>query len=101
MTATKIVLILGAGPNIGKAVAAAFAAEGYKTALAARSLKPKESTAEQLNIKADFSDPSSIAGVFATVEKKLGAPSVVIYNGNIALFPTSLPIIPNIPYDLK
>ncbi|KIN00050.1 hypothetical protein OIDMADRAFT_146478 [Oidiodendron maius Zn] len=80
MAVTKVVLILGAGPNIGKAVAAAFTAKGYKTALAARSLKPEESTAEQLNIQADFSDPSSIAGVFATVEKKFGAPSVVIYN---------------------
>ncbi|KIM93812.1 hypothetical protein OIDMADRAFT_136870 [Oidiodendron maius Zn] len=80
MTTTKVVLILGAGPNIGKAVAAAFAAKGYKPALAARSLNPEESTAEQLNIKADFSDPSSIAGVFSAVEKKFGSPSVVIYN---------------------
>jgi len=78
--ASKVVLVLGAGANIGKTTAAVFAAKGYKLALAARSLKPEDSTTDQLHIKADFSDPSSIAKIFDDVKAKFGAPSVVIYN---------------------
>jgi NAD(P)-dependent dehydrogenase (short-subunit alcohol dehydrogenase family) len=82
MPATSpIALILGAGSNVGHHVAQAFAAKGYKIALAARSLKEEESTPEQLNITSDFSDPQSVVKAFATVEAKLGIPSVVVYNG--------------------
>ncbi|KAJ5322875.1 hypothetical protein N7452_011164 [Penicillium brevicompactum] len=49
---SPVILILGAGPNIGINVARVFAAKGYKVALASRSLKDQESTADQLNIPA-------------------------------------------------
>jgi len=91
--ASKVVLILGAGANIGKSTAAVFASNGYKLALAARSLKPEDSTANQLHIKADFSDPSSIAKIFEDVKAKFGAPSVVIYNGIIYSSSTFLPLL--------
>ena len=37
MAANKVVLILGAGPRVGTAVAKKFASEGYKVAVASRS----------------------------------------------------------------
>jgi len=52
---SPVILILGAGPNIGQAVARTFASKGYKVALASRSLKEADSTDNQLNITADFS----------------------------------------------
>lgn len=78
---SPVILILGSGPNIGKHVAKAFAAKGYKVALASRSLKEADSTADQVNISSDFSDPESIIKTFSKVKSLLGLPSVVVYNG--------------------
>ena len=83
---SRVALIFGAGPNIGKATASAFISAGYKAALVSRSSK-NESTAEQIYLSADVTDPSSIPGVFKTVTEKLGAPSVVIYNGSSSFLP--------------
>jgi short chain dehydrogenase len=82
---SPVALILGAGANIGQHVGRAFAAKGYKIALAARSLKEADSTPDQLNITSDFSDPESVAKAFAKVEAQLGLPSVVVYNGTNTL----------------
>ncbi|KAL2671301.1 hypothetical protein Neosp_013881 [[Neocosmospora] mangrovei] len=77
---SPIALILGAGPNIGQAVARTFASKGYKVALASRSLKEADSTENQLNIPSDFSKPDDVVNAFTKVKKVFGIPSVVIYN---------------------
>jgi NAD(P)-dependent dehydrogenase (short-subunit alcohol dehydrogenase family) len=79
---SPVLLILGAGPRIGQSVANAFAAKGYRVAVAARSLSPENSTADKLFIKADLSDPASISDIFAKVKELFGPPSVVVYNGS-------------------
>ncbi|KAF4978074.1 hypothetical protein FZEAL_5500 [Fusarium zealandicum] len=79
---SPVALILGAGANIGKSVGRAFAAKGYKVALAARSLREEDSTPDHLNVRSDFSDPESIEKVFTKVKSQLGSPSVVIYNAS-------------------
>lgn len=82
MTAkSPVVLILGAGSNIGQAIARTFASKGYKIALAARSLKEADSTDNQLNIPSDFSKTDDVVSAFTKVKKVFGVPSVVIYNG--------------------
>ncbi|KAL9044051.1 MAG: hypothetical protein Q9214_002785 [Letrouitia sp. 1 TL-2023] len=81
---SPVILILGSGANIGQHVARAFAAKGYKVALASRNSKEEESTAEQLKISSDLSDPHSVSGVFSKVKSSLGYPSVVIYNAGAA-----------------
>ena len=87
---SPVALILGAGGNIGHHVGRAFAAKGFKIALAARSIKEEDSTSDQLNIKADFADPESVVKTFAKVKSHFGLPSVVVFNGTIPrLFPTS------------
>ncbi|TAQ88844.1 hypothetical protein B7494_g2839 [Chlorociboria aeruginascens] len=75
-----VALILGAGSRVGHHVGRAFAAKGYKIALAARSLKEDDSTPDQLQIQSDFSDLNSVIEVFAKVKSQLGLPSVVVYN---------------------
>lgn len=86
MASTRpVILILGSGPNIGHQVARAFAAKGYKIALASRKLKEEESTTDQMNISSDLSDPDSVVGVFSKVKASLGLPGVVIYNGENSL----------------
>lgn len=78
---SPVVLILGAGPNIGQSVARMFASKGYKVGLAARSLKEADSTDNQLNIPSDFSKTDDVVNAFAQVKKAFGIPSVVVYNG--------------------
>lgn len=80
---SPVILIFGAGPNIGQAVARTFAAKGYKVALAARSLKEADSTDKQLNITSDLANPDDVANAFTKVKKVLGIPSVVVYNGKL------------------
>jgi NAD(P)-dependent dehydrogenase (short-subunit alcohol dehydrogenase family) len=78
---SPIVLILGAGANIGQAVARTFASRGYKVGLAARSVKEADSTESQLHIPADFSKTQDVVNAFDSVKKAFGVPSVVVYNG--------------------
>lgn len=89
-SASPIVLILGAGPNIGKHVSRAFIAKGYKVALTSRSSKPEDSSsasADQIHIASDLSDPSAVSSVFEKVKGALGLPSVVVYNGKLCCYP--------------
>ncbi|KAJ9605952.1 hypothetical protein H2200_009801 [Cladophialophora chaetospira] len=83
---SPVVLILGAGPNIGQSVARKFASQGYKVGIAARSLKEADSTDSQLNIPADFYKPDDVVNAFTKVKKVFGTPSVVVFNVSVATF---------------
>jgi NAD(P)-dependent dehydrogenase (short-subunit alcohol dehydrogenase family) len=76
-----IILILGGGPNVGKSVANRFASNGYKVAVAARSLKDGMSSDGQFNIHGDLSQPEQVDSIFQKVDAAFGPPNVVIYNG--------------------
>ena len=78
---SKIALILGAGARTGLPVAAKFKANGFKVAITSRSLKDSETPEGFYGIKADFTDPKSVPGVFEKVKAKYGVPNVVIYAG--------------------
>lgn len=81
MAKSPVVLILGYGPRIGYSVAQKFASNGYKVAVASRSVKKSENDAEYLHLQADFAHPDSIPSLFKSVKEELQtAPSVVIYN---------------------
>lgn len=73
-----VALIIGAGSNVGKATAEAFAAAGYTVAVASRTAKldPKFK-----HFTFDASKPETVEDLFKDVRKVLGPPSVVIYNG--------------------
>lgn len=78
---SPVVLILGSGPRVGTAVSEAFAASGYKVAIAARKGTNAVTELGYLSLKADFNDPATIPAVFEAVTSKFGAaPSIVIYN---------------------
>ena len=81
-----ILLIIGAGPNIGAHVAKRFASKGYRIALASRS-SPKFDVKDAVHFPIDLAKPAEVPAVFAAVKEKLGAsPSVVVYNGEFPLF---------------
>jgi NAD(P)-dependent dehydrogenase (short-subunit alcohol dehydrogenase family) len=79
---TPVLFILGAGPKIGLSVANAFAAKGYKIALAARSMQDGVGQDGYLRLQLDLSNTGEVQGAFAKVKEKLGIPSVVVYNGS-------------------
>jgi NAD(P)-dependent dehydrogenase (short-subunit alcohol dehydrogenase family) len=79
----RVALILGAGPNIGAQLASAFEARGYKIALGSRSADASQNTDSKVHVKVDLSKPESVKSAFEQVEKGLGAPGVVVYNGKL------------------
>lgn len=79
--ASPVALIFGAGSNVGQSVAKAFGAKGYELALASRSLKSDDSTADELLVPTDCADTDSVIQAFAKVRSVCGPPSVVVYNG--------------------
>ncbi|CAG8974797.1 hypothetical protein HYALB_00000410 [Hymenoscyphus albidus] len=92
---SKIILILGAGKNVGLSIANLFSTHGYKIALASRSGAPLGEGKGFLSIKADFTDPKSMEGVFERVKRELGVPNVIVFNAYQSTFnpsPFSLPL---------
>ena len=81
-------LLVGAGPGLGLAVARRFASGGYRVTLVARSgdrLRELASgmadTGAEINaIEADASDPDDFRARMTTLYRRDGAPGVVIYN---------------------
>jgi NAD(P)-dependent dehydrogenase (short-subunit alcohol dehydrogenase family) len=86
--AQNIILVLGAGPNVGLHVAKYFGEKGFKTA--AVSTEEVRNTVD-LTIKADLEDPSVVKAIFDEVKATLGVPNVIIYNGT----PHSMPPFPH------
>ena len=79
---SRVLLILGSGPNIGTSVAKAFSEKGYAVATSSRTAKDKTDDIK-LHIQADLGDPTSVKSVFQKVTSELGPPSVVVYNGTV------------------
>ncbi|KAK5687647.1 hypothetical protein LTS10_001787 [Elasticomyces elasticus] len=77
----RVALILGAGPNLGQAIAAKFAANDYRVAVAARRVSDGASKETGFfGMKANLSDPQTVRQVFQTTTKELGPPNAVVYN---------------------
>jgi NAD(P)-dependent dehydrogenase (short-subunit alcohol dehydrogenase family) len=78
---TPVLLVLGAGPKIGLSVGNAFAAKGYKVALAARSLQDGVGEDGYLRLRINLENPEEVQKAFAKAKETFGIPSVVVYNG--------------------
>jgi NAD(P)-dependent dehydrogenase (short-subunit alcohol dehydrogenase family) len=89
MSGSKVLLVLGAGGNIGASVASLFAEKGYKVAIAARRLKDGVNDAGQLQVQMDLSKPETVDATFDKVTAKFGGPpNVIVYNGKSTFTPT-------------
>jgi len=81
-------LLVGAGPGLGLAVAHRFAAGGYRVTLVARSAdrlgalaRSLDDTGAEINtVEADASRPEDLRARIADLYSDQGAPGVVIYN---------------------
>jgi short-subunit dehydrogenase len=81
-------LLIGAGPGLGLAVARRFAIGGYRVTLAARSADRlgdlagslADTGAEIGTIEVDASDPEGVRARMTQLYRGAGAPGVIIYN---------------------
>jgi short-subunit dehydrogenase len=81
-------LLVGAGPGLGMAVARRFAEGGYRVTLVARSTDGLRELADSLvdtgaqieTAAADASDPEGLAARIAELYNNHGAPGTIIYN---------------------
>jgi NAD(P)-dependent dehydrogenase (short-subunit alcohol dehydrogenase family) len=92
--AGKRALVTGASSGLGKAMALAFAAEGSRLVLSARSESALAEVAEQCSLKgaeahaiaADVSDRESVRTLFARAADLLGGLDVLVNNAGIGPF---------------
>lgn len=85
---SKVALITGAGSGIGRAVALALIARGYRVALAGRTAATLEETAklakaapqQTLAIAADVADPAAVTRMYAEAVAAFGRVDVVFNN---------------------
>jgi short-subunit dehydrogenase len=85
---THHLLLVGAGPGLGMALARRFADGGYRVTLVARSTDRLSDLAVGLadagaqidTIAADASDPEGLGARMAELYNEQGAPGVIIYN---------------------
>jgi short-subunit dehydrogenase len=81
-------LLVGAGPGLGMAVARRFAEGGYRVTLVARGTDGLRELADGLadtearidTIAADASDPDALGARMAELYREEGAPGLVVYN---------------------
>jgi short-subunit dehydrogenase len=81
-------LLVGAGPGLGMAVARRFATGGYRVTLVARSTDGLADLADSLRetgakidtIAADASDPEALGARMAELYNEQNAPGLIIYN---------------------
>ena len=81
----RTALIVGAGSGLSASLARLFASNGIKVALAARATDKLAALASETGaqlVACDASQGDQVERLFATVEGKLGAPDVVVYNAS-------------------
>lgn len=88
----KVAVITGAGQGIGRAVAVAFAKEGAKVALAARTESSLSEVVEQIAnvggeamaVKTDVSNIADVENLFAKAIEKFGHVDIVVNNAGVS-----------------
>lgn len=86
----EVLVVVAAGPGLGRAVARRFAREGATIGLIARSADRLEALAEDLRgegatvgvAASDVADPVALRRAFATLRELIGDPSVLVFNAS-------------------
>ena len=75
-----IVLVFGSGANVGLSIASKFKQEGYKVVAVSRTIKEELKEVADKTFASSLT-PEEVLRIYEEVEKDLGTPNVVIYNG--------------------
>ena len=85
-TAARVALVTGAGRGIGEAIAARLSADGWRVAVAARSVDPLTRVAEAtgaLALPLDVTDAGAVTAAVAKVEAELGPLTLLVNNAGV------------------
>jgi len=85
----KTALITGGGRGIGRSIALAFAHQGARIAVAARTAEQVKEVAQEIGSGAiglvcDVSDPESVTRMFADMRERVGEADILVNNAGIA-----------------
>jgi NAD(P)-dependent dehydrogenase (short-subunit alcohol dehydrogenase family) len=78
-------LIVGAGAGLSASLARLFSREGIRVALASRNAEKLSDLCNQTGAQAfacDAADPARVTSLFEEVERRIGAPDVVVFNAS-------------------
>jgi len=97
----RVCLVTGAGRGIGRSIALAFAREGAKVAITARTTAELDEVAEQIRadggqvllIQADLSDSSSPGQIIERVKQAWGLVQVLVNNAGIGSSANPRPVV--------
>ncbi|MEJ0008093.1 MAG: SDR family oxidoreductase [Steroidobacteraceae bacterium] len=100
--ALRVAVITGAGSGIGRAVALAFLADGFRVVLAGRRQEPLGAVLvaagdrgeDGLAVVCDVSDPASVQALFARTRSAFGRLDVLFNNAGITAPPVPLQELP-------
>jgi NADP-dependent 3-hydroxy acid dehydrogenase YdfG len=88
---TDVLVVVAAGPGLGRAVALRFAREGWSVGLVARSAERLAELAAEIDAagpgrvalaSADVADEASLRRALGSLREGLGAPTALVYNGS-------------------
>jgi NADP-dependent 3-hydroxy acid dehydrogenase YdfG len=91
MSEQPVCVVVGVGPQLGAALARAFAGAGWRVALLARTVSRIEGLAEELGgvaVPCDVMDSDSITAAFAEVKRALGPVHTLLWNVGSGVFGT-------------
>ncbi|KAI0116064.1 hypothetical protein F4776DRAFT_666639 [Hypoxylon sp. NC0597] len=80
MSASPVLLFLGAGKGLGTRVPAVFSEAGYKIPVVARTWRDEFDSLGYYQVQADFNNPECIPDDFTQVMENVGIPTVVVCN---------------------
>lgn len=83
----RVALITGGGRGIGRAIALAFAREGARVVVAARTAEQVEEVAREtggLALVCDVSDPKNVTQMFTQTRERVGDVDIMVNNAGIA-----------------
>ena len=89
MLSGKTALITGGGRGIGRSIALAFAREGARIAVAARTAEQVEQVASEIGngaiaLVCDVADPESVARMFSEMRERFGDADILVNNAGVA-----------------
>ncbi len=95
-----IVVVVGAGPGMGLAIARRFAAGGVRPVLVARDPgrleAPDLDALGAVRLSADVTDTTSLRAAFAQVRRSVGDPAVMVFNPSLGVPGTPTEVAPEV-----